>query len=101
MTALRLSTHIDLTWANATSNLATTGMQTKLDEPQLSGSGGNKLIRLLHGQVILGVLMTPAVGAPMPPSAAEIAAYQDLRLVAARGTAQQRGKRSRRALSQM
>jgi uncharacterized protein len=42
------------------------------------------VIRLVHGLVILGVLIAPA-GAQTPPSAAEIAAYQGLHLLAARG----------------
>lgn len=42
------------------------------------------VIRLVHGLVILGVLIAPA-RAQTPPSAAEIAAYQGLHLLAARG----------------
>jgi len=42
------------------------------------------VIRLVHGLVTLGVLIAPA-GAQTPPSAAEIAAYQGLHLLAARG----------------
>jgi uncharacterized protein len=42
------------------------------------------VIRLVHRLVILGVLIAPAA-AQTPPSAAEIAAYQGLHLIAARG----------------
>ena len=57
------------------------------------------MMRLAHGLVILGVLTAPAA-AQTPPSAAELAAYQGLHLLAARGTWRQPGKRLRRAHSQ-
>src|SRR5262245_18908055 len=49
-------------------------------------SAGSKIdvMRLVHGLVILGILIVPA-RAQTPPSAAELAAYQGLHLLAARG----------------